>query len=33
MKGTDITILELDTTFKQLVKEGFTPLNIDGSSP
>jgi V8-like Glu-specific endopeptidase len=29
MKGTDITILELDTTFKQLVQEGFTPLNID----
>ena len=30
MKGTDITILELATTFKQLVKEGFTPLTIDG---
>jgi V8-like Glu-specific endopeptidase len=29
MKGTDITILELGTTFKQLVKEGFTPLTID----
>ena len=30
MKGTDIAILELDTTFKQLVKEGFNPLKIDG---
>ena len=30
MKGTDVTILELNTTFKQLVKEGFTPLTIDG---
>lgn len=29
MKGTDITVLELNTTFKQLVKEGFTPLTID----
>lgn len=29
MKGTDITVLELDTSFKQLVKEGFTPLKID----
>jgi V8-like Glu-specific endopeptidase len=29
MKGTDVTILELSTTFKQLVKEGFTPLTID----
>ncbi len=29
MKGTDIAILELDTTFKQLVNEGFTPLKID----
>jgi hypothetical protein len=33
MKGTDITILELDTTFKELVKEGFTPLNIDPVPP
>lgn len=33
MKGTDITILELDTTFGQLVKEGFTPLRIDENSP
>jgi V8-like Glu-specific endopeptidase len=33
MKGTDIAILELDTTFKQLVKEGFTPLKIEGVSP
>ena len=33
MKGTDITILELDTTFKQLVNEGFTPLKIDGVPP
>jgi hypothetical protein len=29
MKGTDITVLELDTSFKQLVKEGFTPLKIE----
>lgn len=29
MKGTDITVLELNTSFKQLVKEGFTPLKID----
>jgi hypothetical protein len=29
MKGTDITILELATPFKQLLKEGFTPLKID----
>ncbi|HEY9725408.1 MAG TPA: serine protease [Chroococcales cyanobacterium] len=29
MKGTDITILELNTTFQQLVKEGFTPLKIN----
>lgn len=29
MKGTDITILELATSFKQLVSEGFTPLKID----
>lgn len=28
MKGTDITILELGTTYQQLVKEGFTPLKI-----
>jgi hypothetical protein len=28
MKGTDITILELNTTFRQLVSEGFTPLPI-----
>jgi hypothetical protein len=33
MKGTDITILELDTTFGQLVKEGFTPLKIDAFPP
>lgn len=31
MKGTDITVLELNTTFKQLVKEGFTPLTIDSA--
>lgn len=29
MKGTDITVFELNTTFKQLVKAGFTPLEID----
>lgn len=29
MKGTDITVFELDTTFKKLVKAGFTPLEID----
>lgn len=29
MKGTDITILELATPFKQLRKEGFIPLKID----
>jgi len=29
MKNTDIAILELNTTFKQLLKEGFTPLTID----
>jgi V8-like Glu-specific endopeptidase len=29
MKGTDITVFELGTTFKQLVKAGFTPLEID----
>ena len=29
MKGTDLTILELDTTLGQLVKEGFTLLKID----
>ncbi|HAJ63176.1 MAG TPA: serine protease, partial [Cyanobacteria bacterium UBA8543] len=28
MKSTDISILELDTTFNQLVKEGFTPWKI-----
>jgi V8-like Glu-specific endopeptidase len=33
MKGTDVTIIELNTTFKQLVKEGFTPLNIDPLPP
>jgi V8-like Glu-specific endopeptidase len=33
MKGIDITILELNTTFGQLVKEGFTPLKIDEVSP
>jgi hypothetical protein len=33
MKGTDIAILELDTTFKQLVKEGFTPLTIEDVPP
>jgi len=33
MKGTDITIFELNTTFKQLVKEGFTPLDIDPVPP
>ncbi len=29
MKGTDVAILELATPFRQLVKEGFTPLTID----
>lgn len=29
MKGTDITVFELNTTFKKLVKAGFTPLDID----
>jgi hypothetical protein len=29
MRRTDITVLELDTSFKQLVKEGFTPLKIE----
>jgi hypothetical protein len=29
MKGTDITILQLSTTFGQLVKEGFIPLKIE----
>lgn len=29
MKNTDLAILELDTTFDRLVKEGFTPLTID----
>ncbi|MGC1395021.1 MAG: serine protease [Coleofasciculaceae cyanobacterium] len=33
MKGTDITVFELDTTFKQLVKAGFTPLEIDSVPP
>lgn len=33
MKGTDITIFQLDTTFKQLVKAGFTPLDIDPVAP
>lgn len=33
MKGTDLAILELDSTFKQLVKEGFTPLMIDDIPP
>lgn len=33
MKGTDIAILELDSTFQQLVKEGFTPLMIDDVPP
>ncbi|HEY9668493.1 MAG TPA: serine protease [Coleofasciculaceae cyanobacterium] len=28
MKGTDITVLELATSYKRLVKEGFTPLKI-----
>lgn len=29
MKGTDITILALNTTFQRLLNEGFTPLKID----
>jgi len=29
MKNTDLAIIELNTTFKQLVKEGFIPLTID----
>ena len=29
MKGTDITVLELAISYKQLVKEGFIPLKID----
>jgi V8-like Glu-specific endopeptidase len=33
MKGTDITVFELDTTFKKLVKAGFTPLEIDPIPP
>ena len=33
MKGTDISILELDTTFNQLVKEGFTPWTIAAVPP
>jgi V8-like Glu-specific endopeptidase len=33
LKNTDIAILELDTTFKQLVREGFTPLNMDSVPP
>jgi len=28
MKSNDIAILELETTFKQLVNEGFTPLTV-----
>lgn len=32
MKNTDIMILELNTTFKQLVEEGFTPLKINNGS-
>jgi V8-like Glu-specific endopeptidase len=33
MKGTDITVFELNTTFKNLVKAGFTPLDIDTVPP
>lgn len=33
MKGTDIAILELDSSFKNLVKEGLTPLTIDDVPP
>jgi hypothetical protein len=33
LKNTDIAILELDTTFKQLLREGFTPLNMDSVPP
>jgi len=33
MKGTDITVLELSTSYKQLVKEGFTPLKIAEAPP
>jgi len=33
MKSTDLAILELDSTLKQLVKEGFTPLKIDDIPP
>lgn len=33
MKGTDLAILELDSTFKNLVKEGLTPLTIDDVPP
>lgn len=33
MNGTDIAILELNTTFKQLVSEGFTPLKLDSIPP
>lgn len=33
MKGTDLTIFELNTTFKQLVQAGFTPLDIDPIPP
>lgn len=31
MKNTDIAIIELNTTFKQLVKEKFIPLTIDAT--
>jgi hypothetical protein len=33
MKGTDLAILELEATFKQLMKEGFTPLTIEDVPP
>src|SRR5919202_1901929 len=33
IKNTDIAILELDTTFKQLLREGFIPLNMDSVLP
>ncbi len=33
MKGTDIAILELNTAFKQIVNEGFTPLKIEEVLP
>ncbi len=32
MKNTDMAILELNTTFKQLVNEGFKPLTIERAS-